>query len=257
MVHVSHKLFVATPMYGGLSHGVYMQSCLELQRLCISRGIPLEFSFMFNESLITRARNQLTHLFLHETDATHLLFVDADIRFHAPDILTLLAFNKDIIGIPYPKKVIDWHTIARACQHNPNVSENTLEQLTGKYAIRLLEDEPRTFKPYEPLKVAGTGTGLMMISREALLKFQAAYPELYYKVREDDPCPTQVFFDTVIEPETKAYLSEDYMFCEWARRAGIPTWVCPWMCTAHAGTYHFQGNPVAQSDALGYTVASS
>jgi hypothetical protein len=247
------KLFVATPMYGGLNYGVYMQSCLELQRLCMQQGIGIEFSFVLNESLITRARNQLAHVFLHQTDATHLLFIDADIRFHAEDILTLLQFKKGIIGIPYPKKVIDWQTVSHAIQKNPTLEDATLEQLTGKYAIRLIPDAPRTFKPNEPFEVMGTGTGLMLIERQVLENFKQAYPEMYYKVREDDPNPTHVFFDTGVDETTKAYYSEDYMFCEWARRAGIPTWVCPWMKTTHAGTYHFQGNPIAQSDALGLT----
>jgi hypothetical protein len=26
-----NKLFVATPMYGGMNHGLYMKSCLDLQ----------------------------------------------------------------------------------------------------------------------------------------------------------------------------------------------------------------------------------
>ena len=29
-----HKLFVATPMYGGMNHGMYAKSCLDLQALC-------------------------------------------------------------------------------------------------------------------------------------------------------------------------------------------------------------------------------
>ncbi len=28
------KLFVATPMYGGMAHGMFVKSCLDLQTLC-------------------------------------------------------------------------------------------------------------------------------------------------------------------------------------------------------------------------------
>ena len=49
------KLFVATPMYGGMNHGLYMKACLDLQGMCVQYGINIKFSFLFNESLITRA----------------------------------------------------------------------------------------------------------------------------------------------------------------------------------------------------------
>ena len=59
-----NKLFVATPMYGGNAHGMYVKSCLDLQSICSQYGIEVRFSFIFNESLITRARNYLVDEFL-------------------------------------------------------------------------------------------------------------------------------------------------------------------------------------------------
>lgn len=50
------KLFVATPMYGGQCTGMYMKSCLDLQGLMSKYGVETKFSFIFNESLIQRAR---------------------------------------------------------------------------------------------------------------------------------------------------------------------------------------------------------
>ena len=52
------KLFVATPCYGGNCLGLYAKSCLDLQAICIQYGIECRFSFIFNESLITRARKR-------------------------------------------------------------------------------------------------------------------------------------------------------------------------------------------------------
>ena len=51
------KLFVATPMYGGMCAGMFTRSIADLSALCTQYGIPLQFYFLFNESLITRARN--------------------------------------------------------------------------------------------------------------------------------------------------------------------------------------------------------
>jgi len=37
------------------------------------------------------------------------------------------------------------------------------------------------------------------------------------------------------------YLSEDYMFCQFTRKIGISTWLCPWMKLGHVGSYVFNG----------------
>ncbi len=37
-----HKLFVATPMYGGMNHGLYMKSCLDLQTTMHRYGIEIK-----------------------------------------------------------------------------------------------------------------------------------------------------------------------------------------------------------------------
>lgn len=50
------KLFVCTPMYGGQCTGMYMKSCLDLQGVMAQYGVETKFSFIFNESLIQRAR---------------------------------------------------------------------------------------------------------------------------------------------------------------------------------------------------------
>ena len=52
-----NKLFVATPMYGGMAHGMYMKSSLDLQGIMSKYGVETRFSFLFNESLINSIRN--------------------------------------------------------------------------------------------------------------------------------------------------------------------------------------------------------
>lgn len=248
------KLFVATPMYGGNANGMYMKACLDLQGICQKYGIEIRFSFLFNESLITRARNYLVDEFLR-TDCTHLLFIDSDVHFDPEDILALLHLDKDVIGGPYPKKSINWRNVFAAAKRvieTPEIDTDKfnpgeLDGLVGDYVFNPVPGT-KSFKVTEPLEVMEIGTGLMMVKRDVFAKFQEEYPHLRYKpdhvgqANFDGSRYIHAFFDTVIDPQSHRYLSEDYMFCQYWRAIGGQIWLCPWMKTMHIGTYSFTGD---------------
>jgi len=249
------KLFVATPMYGGMNCGLYMKACLDLQGMCMQYGIQVKFSFLFNESLITRARNYLVDEFLR-SDSTHLLFIDSDIHLNPQDVVALLALDKDVIGAPYPKKAIKWSSVKKAVVKNPDIEANLLEKVTGDYVFNPVKGTAQ-FTVTEPLEVLEIGTGFMMIKREVFPKFAEAYPELKYKpdhvgqANFDGSRYIHAYFDTVIDKQSERYLSEDYMFCQWWRNIGGQIYLCPWMKTSHIGTYHFQGDMPAVANFVG------
>ena len=273
------KLFVATPMYGGQNNGLYMKACLDLQSICFQYGIDIRFSFLFNESLITRARNYLVDEFLR-SDSSHLLFIDSDIHFDPQDVLALIALDKEVIGAPYPKKSINWKNIAAALVKDPKTPVNELDNLVGDYVFNPVPGTTQ-FNVREPLEVMEIGTGFMMVKREVFEKFKNAYPKQNYKpdhvgqANFDGSRYINAYFDTVIdngytyddlyrlvkkasqgdnikktaqefmETEKNAshrYLSEDYMFCQYLRKINVQIWLCPWMKTQHVGTYAFTGN---------------
>jgi hypothetical protein len=241
-----NKLFVATPMYGGQCHGMYMKSCLDLQTTMARYGVDMKFSFLFNESLITRARNYLVDEFLR-SGFTHLLFLDSDIHFEPKDVLALLSLDRDIIGAPYPKKSINWGNIAAAIKKTPDIEPKELENLVGEYVFNVVKGTSQ-FQVSEPLEVMEIGTGYMMVKRQVFDKFKESYPEFQYKpdhvgqANFDGSRYIHAYFDTVIDPVSHRYLSEDYMFCQWARKIGYRVWMCPWMKSQHVGTYAFTGN---------------
>jgi len=49
-------------------------------------------------------------------------------------------------------------------------------------------------------------------------------------------------FDCIIDPDSKRYLSEDYMFCYNVQKMGMKVWFCPWMQLQHVGSYIFGGS---------------
>ena len=250
------KLFVATPMYGGMNHGMYAKSCLDLQGLCIQHGIEVRFSFIFNESLITRARNYLADEFLR-SGMTHMLFIDADINFDPRDVIALLALDKEVAGGPYPKKSIKWTAVRDAVVKNSKIEPSEMEKVAGDFVFNPAPGTER-FSVTEPIEVLEIGTGFMLIKREVFDKFKEAYPELRYKpdhlgqANFDGSRYIHAYFDTVIDHGVSdRYLSEDYMFCQWWRKIGGKIWLCPWMRTHHIGTYAFTGDMPAVANYVG------
>lgn len=252
----TRKIFVATPMYGGLCHGYYTRSSVELSKICQHYGIQIEFFYIFNESLITRARNYCVDEFLRHEDFTHLMFIDSDIGFNPQDVLILAALadpnsDKDIICAPYPKKTIAWEKIKKAVDRGAaDNNPHDLNNYVGDYVLNPVKGS-ETIQLDQPVEVLEGGTGFMMIQRNAFIQFADAYPELKYlpdHVRTkhfDGTREITAFFDTVIEPESRRYLSEDYMFCQWARNIGLKVWMAPWMQLNHVGTYNFGGSLAA------------
>lgn len=250
------KLFVATPMYGGACAGMFCKSMNELSVLCAQYGIEIRSFYLFNESLITRARNYCVDEFMR-SGFSHMMFIDSDIGFDPNDVIALLALQDDesdydVICGPYAKKCISWEKIKYAvdkgvADENPNV----LEQFVGDYVFNPVFENGATqgqIKLNEPTEVLEAGTGFMMIRRSTFEKYDTAYPHQSYlpdHVRSanfDGSREIMAYFDCIIDPKSKRYLSEDYMFCQNVRNMGGKVFLCPWMNLHHVGSYIFGGS---------------
>lgn len=284
------KILVATPMYGGMATGNFTRSIADLSIVGAEYGMEIKSSFLYNESLITRARNYLADEFMR-SDYTHMMFIDADIGFDPHDVIALTAIadpasDKDIVCGPYPKKVISWEKVKRAVDkgfgdHDPE----QLSRYVGDYVFNPANGAA-SIPIDQPVEVLEGGTGFMMIQRHVFERFQQVYPHMKYRpdhIRSahfDGSREIFAYFDALIDdknanviPELKAfyklnpnatpeeviaymedknnglvreysnrYLSEDYMFCQWVRNAGLKVWFCPWMRLSHMGSYVFAGS---------------
>jgi len=246
------KIMVATPMYGGMCTGQYTRSTSDLAVLCEKYGMDLRFHYLYNESLITRARNYLADEFLR-SDCTHLMFIDADIGFDPNDVIALSIIaetgsDKNVVCGPYPKKCISWEKIKRAVDKGvADKDPNVLENYVGDYVFNPANDTTE-IRLDEPAEVLECGTGFMIVQREVFVKFAEVYSDRSYlpdHVRTehfDGTREIHAYFDCVIDPKTKRYLSEDYMFCQYVRNMGMKVWLCPWMRLSHMGSYNFGGS---------------
>lgn len=179
------KLFLATPMYGGQCAGMYARSVADLAAMCTNYGIPLQMYFLFNESLITRARNYACDEFVR-SGATHMMFIDSDIGFDPNDVIAMLAMMSDdspydVMAGPYPKKCIAWEKIKKAVDKGfADKNPNDLERFVGDYVFNPKHNQ--TSIPIgEPVEVMEAGTGFMMIRRKTFEAFDKAYPFRSYR----------------------------------------------------------------------------
>ena len=238
------KLFVATPMYGGMCVGGYTMGILNCVQAFMPRGIQMYYSYMMNESLITRARNGLAYDFL-QTDATHLMFIDADISFNPEDIVRMIDADKDIICGLYPKKEINWQLISDAVKRG--VDYKDLPAYTGSFVVNLVGGATETTGNInEPMEIDNGGTGFMLIKRgvfEALKDKVPTYTNDMILIIDKNPQKKIIheYFATSIDETSNRLLSEDYHFCKLARQNGFKVYAAPWAQLTHSGTYMFSG----------------
>ncbi len=256
------KLFIATPMYGGLCYGSFMKSALDLSRVCAQYNISIQFSMLFNESLITRARNYMVDEFLR-SDADRLIFIDSDVEFNPLDVLALVALDKPIVGGPYPKKCIAWENVYDAARFGlvPNDQRGRLADFAGDIVMNVVPGTEK-IQLNQPAEVLEIGTGFMCVKREVFTDFAEQYgtqyaynPDHNRAAAFDGTRKIYQYFQAEIVPTKgmnghERYLSEDYWFCQKARDIGHSVWICPWMNLKHHGAYIYTGSVTAMAQVV-------
>jgi len=174
---------------------------------------------MVNESLVTRARNNLMAKMMSNREATHFMFIDADIRFQPESILQMMAYEKDVIGGLYPKKA-----------------------LPVNYVINL---KPETKIQGDIFTVDTMGTGFLMFKRKVYEDLIAAHPECKYVDdvglgKQYEPMMYSIF-DCKID-ERGHYLSEDWLFCRRWQVLGGEIWAHSKVLLNHVGHYEYAGD---------------
>ena len=167
------KILVTTPMYGGMCGGQYTKSTADLAKLAMQYQMTIDFFYLFNESLITRARNYCCDEFMR-SDATHMIFIDSDIGFDARDVISMMALMDhedeenpyDILCSPYPKKCIAWEKIKQAVdQGQADEDPNILDNFVGDYVFNPVHGTTEISLD-EPAEVLEGGTGFIQVEKE-------------------------------------------------------------------------------------------
>jgi len=236
------SIMVATPMYGGMCTGHYLNGILSLTARMRQVNVPVYYGYLINESLITRARNELARLFL-EKGQDYLMFIDADISFSGQDVATLLAADKDVICGIYPKKEVDWDRVNQAAKEG----QENLQDYAGAYVMNFISGQKVAETDQDGvIEVRHGGTGFMLIKRrvfEVLKDHVPTYRTSTVKDKDGEYIKplTHEFFATSID-HTGALLSEDYHFCDLWRKHGGKIHANPFIKLSHVGTYVYSGD---------------
>jgi len=223
-------LVIGTPMYGGMCTSEYTQSIIHLSEAANKSGVKFTTIFLGNESLIQRGRNTIAHHFLSLPDATHLLFIDADLKFRVEDVVQMIKADKSLIIGPVPLKGYNWEEVRQRAL----AGESEINRTGGVFNINHLpgiqmEDENT------PFEIEHGGNAFMMIRRDV---FEELAPHTPTYTNGGASLPDGV----EIDKEKQHLLSEDYFFCSSYRKIGGKVWCAPWVQVGHFGSHLFNGH---------------
>lgn len=235
------SIFIATPMYGGMCHGSYAKSLFNTMKYLLENGYEVQYRDMYNNSLVTEARDLFTQMFLN-SGCDYLFFIDADQSFKPEDVLKMIKEDKDIIGGVVPKKRINWQSVFDAAAHG--ISADMLSKFSGEFNLALIpgSEQPDDFN--KPFEVSHIGTGMMIIKKEVFHKIKDKVRSYIYTgahVQGINPGDKiYEFWNTNISKEG-TWMGEDVNFCYLWRELGGKVYAAPYTRTTHVGSYEFSG----------------
>ena len=203
------SILFATPMYGGQCTEPFFHSAMRTIHDLVIVGLDYDWLSEKNESLVHRARMEMTATFL-KTDHSHLFWIDADMEWEPKHVATLWNLQTDIaVGLYSMKR-----------------NDMPLSAWKDGKLVRI-EDCPS-----EPFPVDYAGTGFMLIRRNVIEKLSELSPKW-----DGANGPVPAIFMTPIH--NGILESEDYHFCRIAREAGFKIIADPSIKLGHWGSYRY------------------
>lgn len=255
------KLIILTPCYGGICQVNYTCCLINTLNLFNGLGIRIKVEFCKNDSLVSRARNNLIARAMSDKDATHFIFIDNDITWNPADVLKCMLSNKPLVGGMYPVKMFHWdrligkdgeNVVQKWLDHKNSTvlnsvnDEEYIQQRLLRYNINFNSTTIEIDKNI--MEVKHLATGFMMIQRGVIETMMKAFPSTKYvdDVNFLDTHENEyayALFDCGVEDGH--YYSEDWLFCSrWAKLGG-KVYVDVTINLTHTGVQDFRGSFVS------------
>jgi hypothetical protein len=236
---------VVSPSHDSKFYQNYVTSLLNFAIAAERARMRMQVLFHQGESLVTRARNNCVAQFLANPDWTHLFWIDADIGFSAQAAFRLLLSGYDIAAGVYPLKRENWPDEGVPA----GTTQQQFEATFTRYAVNAKASEITSkveleVQPDGFMKVTEAPTGFMVIKRAVFQRLMASYPDLNYvpdSIGQADRGLHYRFFDVMVDPETRRYLSEDYGFCRLWSGLGESIYIDANSNLSHQGAKMYRG----------------
>ncbi|MET3380099.1 MULTISPECIES: hypothetical protein [Variovorax] len=237
---------VVTPSHDGKFFQNYVASMLNFTVQAERAGMRMQVLMHQGESLVTRARNNCVAQFLANPQWTHLFWIDADIGFSAQAAFRLLLSGYDIAAGVYPLKRENWPDDGVAA----GTTQQQFEATFTRYTVNAKASETTSqvelkIQPDGFMEMTEAPTGFMVIKRAVFERLMASYPDLAYvpdSIGEADLGLHYRFFDVMVDPQTRRYLSEDYGFCRLWSGLGESIYIDANSNLTHQGAKLYRGD---------------
>jgi hypothetical protein len=234
------SIFVATPVHSDVSIH-YFKACLEFQKECFVRKIPVMFQVM-KSSLVTQGRQLCVSGFM-ESKCTHMLFIDSDISFNYKMIERMVNYDKEICLVPYPIKGLDFDKIKSRIKEGSTLDPRVL----GNQYTMSVPDPSNVKVENGFIEVERGPAGCMLIKKEVIDALIKEYPE--FTINQHTLIDGKLvkrkhmynFFDTYWNKDDKTYTGEDFYFCKLCKHAGIKMYALVDEYISHHGEFSYTG----------------
>lgn len=200
-------VFIATPAYDGKVDTDYCQALAEASFMAPLYQIQVNQSVMGNGAFIDLARNIFVKIFLEKfPDATHLFFIDSDLKFPPQAFIGLARAGKDICAGVYRRRQEPEDYPVQFAEH---------PEMGGLWVD---DDDNGAW-----IMANRVPTGFLCISRKVIEEMAEDAVKLDIH-GQDGPVP-QLFYTRV--DEDGKFIGEDYCFCDdYVKKYGkpIPVW---------------------------------
>ena len=241
----------------------YVHCLLRTKELFLKYGIELVIEFCKNDSLVSRARNNLVARAMSNKKMTHIMFIDNDITWEPTDILKLIVSDKQLVGGVYPLKHYEWKDLLvdKRNPQNKNVIQSWIDSKNRSQFKDMIPDDlliQQKLLKYN-INYAGTtldiqnnlakvkhlATGFMMIKRSVIEKMHKAFPSTKYVddvgyLHGEENNNAYALFDCGVEDGH--YFSEDWLFCHRWTKMGGSIWIDVSINLTHTGIEDYNGS---------------
>jgi len=257
-------IYILTPCFGSVCFVNYVHCLISTIEVFRQYGIEVIIEFCRNDSLVSRARNNLVARAMANPKMTHIMFIDNDITWDTNDILKLMISDKNLVGGIYPLKNYNWSDLLVDKKNPTNPSPNTVQQMIERknnsqfkdiisdesmvqynlvrYNVNYLDSTLNIDKNLA--KVKHIATGFMMIKRNVIEKMSQAFPSTKYVddvnfLKKEENEFAYALFDCGVEEGH--YFSEDWLFCHRWTKMGGSIWMDVSIALTHTGIEDYKG----------------